>query len=56
MREIYLKTYVGVLAALAVALAASWIYWNGLTVDPRFVLGAAIFAGFMLLGDAFPCA
>jgi HD-GYP domain-containing protein (c-di-GMP phosphodiesterase class II) len=54
LREIYLRMYVGVLAALATALAASWIYWNGLTLEPRFVVGAAIFAGFMLLGDAFP--
>jgi HD-GYP domain-containing protein (c-di-GMP phosphodiesterase class II) len=54
LREVYLKTYVGVLAALATALAASWIYWNGLAIEPRFVFGAAIFAGFVLLGDAFP--
>ena len=54
MREVYLRTYVGVLAALATALAASWIYWNGLTVEPRFFLGAAIFAVLILLGDAFP--
>jgi HD-GYP domain-containing protein (c-di-GMP phosphodiesterase class II) len=54
VREVYLRTYVGVLAALAAALAASWVYWNGLTIEPRFVLGAGIFAGFVLLGDAFP--
>jgi hypothetical protein len=54
LREVYLRTYVGVLAALATALAASWIYRNGLTIEPRFVLGAAIFAGLVLLGDAFP--
>ncbi len=54
MREVYLRTYVGVLAALAAALATSWVYWNGLTIEPRFVLGAAIFAGFVVLGDAFP--
>ena len=54
MREVYLRTYVGVLTALASALVASWIYWNGLTIEPRFVLGAAIFAGLVLLGDAFP--
>jgi len=54
VREVHLKTYVGVLAALAAALAASWIYWNNPTVDPRFVVGTAIFAGLILLGDAFP--
>jgi HD-GYP domain-containing protein (c-di-GMP phosphodiesterase class II) len=54
LREVYLRTYVGVLAALATALAVSWIYWDGLTIEPRFVLGAAIFSAFILLGDAFP--
>jgi HD-GYP domain-containing protein (c-di-GMP phosphodiesterase class II) len=36
-----------------VALTASWSYWYGLPLEPRFVLGAAIFAGFILLGDLF---
>jgi hypothetical protein len=54
VREVYLRTYVGVLVALAAALAASWIYWHGLTIEPRFVLGTAIFASLILLADAFP--
>jgi hypothetical protein len=41
------------LAAFAVALATSWIYWHGLTPDPRLVVGAAIFAALILFSDAF---
>ncbi len=32
-------------------LAASWIYWEGFELDRRLVLGTAVFAGFILLGD-----
>jgi HD-GYP domain-containing protein (c-di-GMP phosphodiesterase class II) len=49
-----LRAYVGVLTALAVTLFASWIYWYGVTIELRFILGAAIFAGLMLLADVFP--
>ena len=52
-REGHLKTYVGVMAAFAVALCASWIYWYGLTLEWRLVVGAAILACFVLLGDIF---
>ena len=54
LRETYLRTYIGVLVAFAVALAASWIYRYGLTLEPHFILGTAIFAAFILLGDMFP--
>jgi hypothetical protein len=49
-----LRNYIGVLAALAIALAASWIYWYDVSVEPRFVLGAVVFAGLLLLADMFP--
>jgi HD-GYP domain-containing protein (c-di-GMP phosphodiesterase class II) len=32
-------------------LAASWIYREGFEFDRRLVIGAAVFAGFILLGD-----
>ncbi len=48
--DAHLKTYVGALVALAVALASSWVYWYGLQADPRLVAGTAVFAGFILLG------
>ena len=53
MGETYLKTYIGSLAAFAVILAASWSYWYGLTFEPRLVLGAVIFACFILAGAFF---
>jgi hypothetical protein len=52
--EANLRNYIGVLAALALALAASWIYWYDIAVEPRFILGAAVFAGLLLLADMFP--
>jgi hypothetical protein len=52
--ETDLKRYIAVLAALAVTLIASWIYWYDVAVEPRFILGAAIFAVLLLLGDLFP--
>jgi hypothetical protein len=52
--EANLRSYIGVLAALAIALAASWIYWYDVAVEPRFILGAAVFAGLLLLADMFP--
>jgi len=54
LNQAHLRTYVGALGAFAVALAASWIYWYGVDPEPRFVLGAVVFAGFILLGDLFP--
>jgi HD-GYP domain-containing protein (c-di-GMP phosphodiesterase class II)/predicted membrane protein len=51
--EAHLKTYVGTLAAFAASLAASWVYWDGLVLDPRLILGTAIFAAFFLLSDVF---
>jgi HD-GYP domain-containing protein (c-di-GMP phosphodiesterase class II) len=51
--EANLKTYIGALAAFAALLAASWIYWYGLVIGPRLVIGTAIFAAVILLGDMF---
>jgi HD-GYP domain-containing protein (c-di-GMP phosphodiesterase class II) len=51
--EVRLRTYIGALAAFAVALAASWSYSYDILLEPRLVLGAVIFAGFVLLGDLF---
>jgi hypothetical protein len=53
-REAHLKIFVAVLTAFAVALYASWIYWDGMTVDLRLIVGTAILACFALLGDIFP--
>ena len=53
MGDTYLKTYIGSLAAFAVILAASWSYWYGLTFDPRLVVGAVMFACFILAGEFF---
>lgn len=53
-REAHLKTYIGVLLALALALGASWVYWYGLDTGLRLILGTAILACFTLLGDIFP--
>ncbi len=50
MVETHLKTYVGALAALAAALAASWVYWYGLQFDYGLALGAGVFAGLALMG------
>lgn len=50
MGETHLKIYVGALAALAAALAASWVYWYGLRLDHGLALGAGVFAGLVLLG------
>ncbi|HKH58918.1 MAG TPA: HD domain-containing phosphohydrolase [Rubrobacter sp.] len=52
--ETNLKSYIAVLAAFAVALTASWIYWHDVEVEPRFILGAAVFAVLLLLADMFP--
>ena len=51
--ETYLKTYIGGLTAFAVILAASWSYWYGLTFEPRLIVGAVMFACFILLAELF---
>jgi uncharacterized membrane protein len=51
--ETYVKTYVGGLTAFAVTLAVSWSYWYGLTFEPRLVVGAILFACFILAGELF---
>lgn len=53
MSEANFRAYIGTLAAFAAALATSWIYWHGLTLDLRLVIGAALFAAFILFSDAF---
>src|ERR671910_185802 len=52
--ETNVKSYIAVLAAFAVALTASWIYWYDVAVEPRFILGATVFAVLLLLADLFP--
>ena len=52
--ETKLRTYIGILAAFAVMLAASWTYWYSATAEVRFMLGAAVFAVLLVLADAFP--
>ena len=54
MGETNLRTYVGVLAAFAISLVASWTYWYGATTEARFMLGAAVFVVLLVLADAFP--
>ena len=54
MGETSLRAYVGVLAAVAVTLLASWIYWYDATIELRIIVGVAIFAGLLLLADLFP--
>ncbi len=52
--ETNLRTYIGVLAAFAVTLAACWTYWYGAPTEVRFILGAAVFAVLLVLADTFP--
>ncbi len=40
--------------ALASALAASWTYWYGITLDARLVIGTLVLTSIVLLGDIFP--
>jgi hypothetical protein len=54
VRENYLRTYIGTLLALALALPASWVYWYGLALEPRLILGTVCLAGLILLGEIFP--
>ena len=54
LRQTYLRIYIGVLLALALGLAASWIHWYGFTFETRLAVGTLVLAGFVLLGDLFP--
>lgn len=54
MNEGGVRTYIGVLLALALALTSSWVYWHGLAFDARFAVGALVFAVLIVLGDLFP--
>ncbi len=54
MREIYLRSYVGVLLASALTLAASWAYWHGMVFETTLVVGTLVLAGLVLLGVVFP--
>ena len=49
MGETAVKTYVGVLATLAVTFAASWAYWSGETPDARFIIGTLVFGCILCL-------
>ena len=51
MGEARLKAFVGALTVLAAALCASWVYAFGVTFDQRLLVGAAIFASFILVGE-----
>jgi hypothetical protein len=52
--ELSLRTYVGGVVALAVALAASWAYHFGFESGPGHALGAAAFGAALLCGEALP--
>jgi HD-GYP domain-containing protein (c-di-GMP phosphodiesterase class II) len=54
LSEARTKTYVGILLASAVALAASWTYRHGFVFEPSYAFGALAFAGLVLLGEIFP--
>ena len=53
MGKVHLRTYIGVLAASAATLAGAWVYWYGLALEPRFIVGTLVFASLVLLGDIF---
>jgi HD-GYP domain-containing protein (c-di-GMP phosphodiesterase class II) len=50
----YLRLYIGALLALALALASSWFYRYGFTLEVRLVVGTIVLASFVVLGDLFP--
>jgi len=54
LREFYLKSYVGVLLAAALMLAASWAYWHGMELEAYLAVGTVVLAVLVLLGDVFP--
>lgn len=49
-----LKAYVATLAALSLALVASWAYSFGFELAPRYVLGALVIAALLALAELFP--
>jgi HD-GYP domain-containing protein (c-di-GMP phosphodiesterase class II) len=51
--NVHLRSYVGVLAAFAAALVAAWGYKYSLPLEPQLIVGAALFAAFIFLGDLF---
>lgn len=54
MREVYLRSYIGVILASGMALAASWIYWYGVALEPRIVIAVLVLAGLVLMGEVLP--
>jgi HD domain-containing protein len=52
--EAAVRTYIGSLAASAVALAVAWAYWHGVPTEPRFVVGTLAFGGLLYLINMFP--
>lgn len=53
MGEASLKTYVGGLAALAIALVAAWAYQDGVETDGRLIVGALVFCGLLYLASIY---
>jgi HD-GYP domain-containing protein (c-di-GMP phosphodiesterase class II) len=51
--EARVRNYTAGLAALAVTLIVAWSYRYGLELESRLVVGTAVFACFILLGDLF---
>ena len=47
--EASVKTFVSGLAALAAALAAAWVYQDGLAMDRGLIVGALVFSGLLYL-------
>ena len=54
LSEDRLRIYVGALVAFAIMLTSSWIYWYGIVLEPRLVLGAIALSCLILAGDVFP--
>jgi HD domain len=54
LREAYLRTYIAVLLASALALAAAYIYWYGFALEISLVVGTLVLGSLVLLGDIFP--
>lgn len=54
MSEVNVKTYVSSLTVFSVALLASWLYWYGAPVEPRFFVAAVIFGFLLSLISRFP--
>jgi HD-GYP domain-containing protein (c-di-GMP phosphodiesterase class II) len=51
--EASVKGYVGGLAAFAVALIASWVYWESVVPDTRLLAGTLIFCGLLYLVSVY---